>query len=84
MEPENTTEDWPHLDGSLKSILANRKSPSDLSRTKYKGLLFFSPICLINSELKILCILKYLEKPVMNIEYILTPARTLSISGLKS
>ena len=50
MEPENTTEDWPHLDGSLKSILANRKSPSDLSRTKYKGLLFSLPT---NSELKI-------------------------------
>ena len=50
MEHENTTEDWPHLDGSLKSILANRKSPSDLSRTKYKGLFFSLPT---NSELKI-------------------------------
>ena len=38
MESENTTEDWPHLDGTLKNIIENQKSPSDLSRTKYKGL----------------------------------------------
>lgn len=31
-------EDWPMLEGSLKSIINNRKSPSDFSRTKYKGL----------------------------------------------
>ena len=39
MESENTTtEDWPLLDGTLKNIIENQKSPSDLSRTKYKGL----------------------------------------------
>ena len=54
MEPENTTEDWPHLDGSLKSILANRKSPSDLSRTKYKGLTTLSRNELSKRQLQIL------------------------------
>jgi len=39
MESENTTtEDWPLLDGTLKNIIENQKSPSDLSRTKYEGL----------------------------------------------
>ena len=38
MESENTSEDWPLLDGTLKSIIANRKSPSDLSRKRFKGL----------------------------------------------
>ena len=31
-------EDWPLLENSLKSIISNRKSPSEFSRSKSKGL----------------------------------------------
>ena len=35
---DSGAEHWPLLEGNLKSIIANRKSPSDLSRKKFKGL----------------------------------------------
>ncbi len=39
MESEaNPNEDWPSLESGIGSIIANRKSPSDLSRRKFKGL----------------------------------------------
>ena len=52
MEPENTTEDWPQIDGRQHSRLANRNTPSDHSRTKYKGLSIYLPCFFFN----ILCI----------------------------